>query len=318
MASKKNHILFFFLLTAVLGLLSACVRTAQEDPVATTDPAVATTDPNVPTVDPAVPTVDSSVPLTNTEVITPAVTTEVIVEPVESPTAEGESPRPEEATATPEGAVVEQPVEPTPAAVVEQPTTVPTTTEQPVTEAPATTVPSDGTLGQQIHVVQVGESLYQIGLKYGVSWVALAEYNQLTNANALLVGQELKIPLATTMPVPPVTPTPVPVASDETTYTVAVGDNLFRIGLAFGVSWIQIAEANGLVNPNQIYVGQVLKIPTNQPGPTPQFTHVVQEGETVFTIALRYGVVWTTIAEANTLTSPYVIYPQQTLVIPGQ
>jgi spore germination protein len=98
---------------------------------------------------------------------------------------------------------------------------------------------------------------------------------------------------------------------------VQPGDNLYRIGLKFGISWVQIAEANGLVNPNVITVGSELKIPVDTPGPAPAFSHVVKQGETLFLISLQYGVSWPSIAEANNLTSPYVIYVGQTLEIPG-
>jgi LysM repeat protein len=164
------------------------------------------------------------------------------------------------------------------------------------------------------HTVAAGENLYRIGLRYGISWVTLAQYNGLTNANILQVGQVLRIPGGGTTATPVASPTP----SGEVTYVVKAGDNLFRIGLAYAVNWRLIAEANGIVNPNQIYVGQVLKIPTNAPpGPAPQFTHVVRPGETLFLISLRYGVAWPAIAQANNITSPYVIYPGQTLIIPG-
>jgi LysM repeat protein len=102
-----------------------------------------------------------------------------------------------------------------------------------------------------------------------------------------------------------------------TFYTVQPGDNLFRIGLQFGISWVQIAEANGITNPNRIYAGQVLKIPVNAPGPNPQFTHEVRPGDTLFKISLRYGVNWMDIASANNLQPPYLIFPGQMLVIPG-
>ena len=128
------------------------------------------------------------------------------------------------------------------------------------------------------------------------------------NANRIEAGQVLRIPPLNE----PAAPT-----LEETTYTVQAGDNLFRIGLAYGISWVQIAEANGIVNPNQIVVGQVLKIPANAPGIAPEFVHKVEPGETLFLISLRYGVVWTTIAEKNNITAPYVIYPGQELVIPG-
>lgn len=164
------------------------------------------------------------------------------------------------------------------------------------------------------HTVAEGENLYRIGLKYGISWVKLAEYNKLANPNAVYVGQVLKLAPEGTGGEP--TPTPSP--ATETTYIVQAGDNLFRIGLKYGISWIQIAEANGLVNPNVIKVGDTLKIPVSAPGPSPQFTHLVRPGDTLFIISLQYGIPWPTIATENDIPAPYVIYVGQTLQIPGQ
>ena len=174
-------------------------------------------------------------------------------------------------------------------------------------EADDTTGDADGPM---VHIVQAGENLYRIGLQYNVSWVAIAEANNLPNANAIYVGQQLTIPTAEAAP----EGTP---AGDEVTHVVQAGETLHTIGLQYNVSWTQIAEANGLVNPNYIVVGQVLKIPASAPGPAPQFVHTVQAGETLFILALRYGVVWTDIAAANDIEAPYVIFPGQQLVIPG-
>ncbi|SOE25596.1 LysM domain-containing protein [Streptomyces sp. OK228] len=46
-----------------------------------------------------------------------------------------------------------------------------------------------------------------------------------------------------------------------TTYTVRPGDILSRIGAALGVPWLDIATANNIKSPYQIFPGQVLKIP---------------------------------------------------------
>lgn len=178
--------------------------------------------------------------------------------------------------------------------------------------ATTTTVVTSTTTIPATHTVAAGENLYRIGLKYGISWVAIANTNGLANPNILSVGQVLKLPGAT-----PTTPDPTPSPQTETTYIVQTGDNLFRIGLKFGISWVQIAEANGIVNPNMISVGDELKIPVDTPGPAPQFSHVVKTGETLFLISLQYGVAWPTIAEANNIASPYIIYVGQTLEIPG-
>ena len=181
-----------------------------------------------------------------------------------------------------------------------------TTAEQPAEESP-TPLPTT-------HTVAAGENLYRIGLKYGMSWVVLAQYNNLPNADRIYVGQVLQIPSGQ----PPPSQPPPSQPPEYTSYVVKSGDNLFRIGLAFGVSWVDIATANGIVNPNVIYPGQVLKIPTGgSPSQKPHLTHTVQPGETLFRISLRYGVSWLAIAQANNISSPYVIYPGQTLIIPS-
>ncbi len=205
-----------------------------------------------------------------------------------------------------------QPSEENPSETAEQPEQEPSETS-PMPPTPTPTSPTTTTACPVTHTVQAGENLYRIGLQYGMSWVPIASANGLSNPNALRVGQVLIIPVEGCAPVPP-TPQP-PVGG--TTYVVQPGDNLFRIGLKFGISWVQIAEANGIVNPNQIYVGQVLKIPVAQPGPTPNFTHLVQYGETLFIISIHYGVPWQAIAAANQIPPPYIVYAGQTIIIPG-
>ncbi len=51
-------------------------------------------------------------------------------------------------------------------------------------------------------------------------------------------------------------------------HTVQYGETLFSIGRLYGVNPYQIARVNGLQNPNYIYAGQVLYIPSGQ-GYTP-------------------------------------------------
>ncbi len=56
---------------------------------------------------------------------------------------------------------------------------------------------------------------------------------------------------------------PQPAAAQSSctqSHTVQAGENLFRIGLRYGVSWTVLQAYNYLSNPNLIYVGQVLCI----------------------------------------------------------
>ena len=55
-----------------------------------------------------------------------------------------------------------------------------------------------------------------------------------------------------------------PPASGGSYHRVRYGETLFSIGRLYGVSPYSIAQANGLSNPNYIYAGQVLHIPSGQ------------------------------------------------------
>jgi putative chitinase len=101
-------------------------------------------------------------------------------------------------------------------------------------------------------VVQPGENLFRIALRYGTSVEAIAQANGIANASQIYVGQRLTIP-AGGQPAPP--------SPGATTYVVQPGDNLFRIALRYNMSHLRLAEYNGIANPSNIYVGQVLRIP---------------------------------------------------------
>lgn len=47
-----------------------------------------------------------------------------------------------------------------------------------------------------------------------------------------------------------------------TTHVVVTGENLYRIGLQYGISWTDIAAANAITDANTIYISQVLCIPS--------------------------------------------------------
>lgn len=65
-------------------------------------------------------------------------------------------------------------------------------TPEPATEAEATAEPAT----EQVYVVQAGDTLFRIALAYGTTVEVLADYNGLTNIDALELGQEILIPPA--------------------------------------------------------------------------------------------------------------------------
>jgi len=124
--------------------------------------------------------------------------------------------------------------------------------------------------------VQVDESgnasvVSQRGLVYSASngdTVAVAEGESLRTG----IGQRATVvpgtPIALPPPPPPpprtptATATPVPPTQPpERIHIVARGDTLSEIAAKYGVSQEAIAKANGMDNPNMLYIGQKLIIP---------------------------------------------------------
>lgn len=61
---------------------------------------------------------------------------------------------------------------------------------------------------------------------------------------------------------PTATPTRVPPDTTATTYTVRSGDTLLRIAVAYGTTVESLMQLNGLVNADQLAVGQTLSVST--------------------------------------------------------
>ena len=115
-----------------------------------------------------------------------------------------------------------------------------------------------------------------------------------------------------------------PQATGETVHIVQWGETLSLIADRYGVSVQAIMAANGLDDPDMIYVGQRLVIPTHG-GPTydgpsqggQSGYHVVAAGETLTLIAIRYGTTVDALAAANGLSDTDMIYVGQKLKVPG-
>ncbi len=137
-----------------------------------------------------------------------------------------------------------------------------------------------------------------------------------------------------------VTPTDDPSlvgSQDGCTYIVQSGDTFYRIAINNNLTTAQLAAANPQINnPDLINPGDEIIIPgcgvgvdlqgesTPQPpaggsdASSGQTTHVVQQGETLYSIAQRYGVTVQAIVDANQgrIPNPNLLSPGQELIIP--
>ncbi|MBC7251163.1 MAG: LysM peptidoglycan-binding domain-containing protein [Anaerolineae bacterium] len=108
-----------------------------------------------------------------------------------------------------------------------------------------------------------------------------------------------------------------PPRSDPIVHVVKWGETLSMIARHYGTTVASIVQANNLRDPNHIYAGQRLIIPTETctlPGGT---YYTVQRGDNLTLIAARFGTTVSAIVQANNLYNPSFIYAGQVLFIPG-
>ncbi len=171
----------------------------------------------------------------------------------------------------------------------------------------------------QIHVVQRGETLWSIAARYSTTTQAIVQANGLASADRIYAGQRLTIPGRDGG-----STSGAGQASGGATYVVQRGDTLFSIAARHGTTAQALASANGLANADWIYAGQRLTIPGGSspaPNPAPASgatqVYTVRTGDSLASIAYRYGTTAWAIASANGLANPNCIYPGQTLRIPA-
>jgi LysM repeat protein len=147
-----------------------------------------------------------------------------------------------------------------------------------VLQLPGAILGTDG--GYFIYVVARGDTLKGLATRFSTTVNALLAANKdITNANVIYEGQWIKVYVAPTTP-PPATPPP---ASGQT-YYVQKGDTLRKIAEKFGATVDVLLKLNtGITNPNLIYVGQAITIPSGVS------SYIVQKGDTLRIIANKFG-----------------------------
>ena len=107
-------------------------------------------------------------------------------------------------------------------------------------------------------------------------------------------------------------PQPTQPSSQTTTYTVKSGDTLSGIASKFGTTYQELARINGISNPNLIYPGQVLTVNGSVQTGT---VYTVKSGDSLSSIANKFGTTYQELAKINGISNPNLIYPGQKLSI---
>ena len=202
------------------------------------------------------------------------------------------------------------------------------------------------------YVVKPGDSLYRIAIQHSVPLTQLAAANNIYYLHYIRVGQVLTIPgdhpaIQITAPVWDAdAPSPLTVSGQSDTFEgnvqIRVFDRAYRVvgtGIATGgtngtyggfsanitytvrITQTGIVEAYFRSAKDGSVMGQAdvrVRLTTVTPGtePRPPMTYVVQPGDNLFRLALRYGTTIYAIANANNIANINLIFVGQKLVIP--
>ena len=201
---------------------------------------------------------------------------------------------------------------------------------------PATSSVSQGTVtvaatAPATYRVVAGDSVSSIAGRYGLATASVLALNGLSWKSVIFAGQTLKLSTSGAVSVvAPITNTPT------SRYTIQRGDSIGGIAARFGLATQTLLSANGLAWTSIIYPGQTIAIPGSagvaSVSPTSQvrlveaasapavsgaaMTYTIASGDTITTIAAKFGVTVQAILTANNLTWSSIIYGGHTLAIP--
>ena len=194
------------------------------------------------------------------------------------------------------------------------------------TRMPEITLGLPAALGLLVLFLVIGAVVVYFGLRTGIAGPTITDPTAIPSPS--------ETPTASLTPTETLLPTSIPSLTSVPPfdYTVAAGDNCGSIAFTFGVSVQSIIILNNLpASCNNLYVGQVLKVPyptptaaplpTGTPLPATQTAqaceHVVvtvQENDTLSSIALNYAVPMQAIKDYNGLSTDNVFTGQQLTV----
>ena len=154
--------------------------------------------------------------------------------------------------------------------------------------------------GEQTYNVQSGDTLYSIARRFGLTVDELKEKNNLIS-DELSIGQILEVGN-----------NEIEIPTEEVSYIVQSGDNLYSIARKYNVSLDELMEYNNL-KTNLLSIGQVIKIPGENINNVSNL-YIVQSGDSLWSIAKKFDTTVDSIRDKNNLTSN-LLFVGQNLII---
>ncbi|MFI5237533.1 MAG: LysM peptidoglycan-binding domain-containing protein, partial [Ignavibacteriales bacterium] len=161
------------------------------------------------------------------------------------------------------------------------------------------------------HQIQPGETIIGISEDYGVSIDDIKRWNNLSSSK-IVAGKTLII-YSNGNVLKKTNTTVAENKNDASTHKVKKGETLGGIAEKYRVSMASIQKLNN-INGNKIIIGQELKIPKSSDISSQQSKdgyHIVDSGETLYSIAIKYNTSVQKIKKINNLSSSKIIVGQK-------
>jgi LysM repeat protein len=167
--------------------------------------------------------------------------------------------------------------------------------------------------GAIVHTVLEGQALWSLAAYYTVPLSDLLLFNNLSPDAIVQPGDQIVIQLAEGQ-VPPPTPTP------PTVHTVLPGQSLWSIALQYNIKLGDILWLNSLPEDAILQPGELIRVrlaPDEAPPPTatPVLYHSVRRGQTLWEVALSYGLSLDELLALNNLEQDAILQPGDQLLI---
>ena len=157
-----------------------------------------------------------------------------------------------------------------------------------------------------IYIVQEGDSLWDIALRFKVSMDDLARVNGITDPSQLKVGAQLVIPGLNG------------IQGVLTTRTVSFGDTLSSLSRRYQVPVETLSKLNHLTSPTELYAGSTLIIPVESSNIESSGRNMLLPGQSLLEAAIQRDASPWAYVLANDLPGTWAALPGDVLHFPGQ
>lgn len=166
--------------------------------------------------------------------------------------------------------------------------------------------PEAGTASGPVYVVQAGDSLWDIALRFGVTMEELVAANSLVDPGQLTEGAQLTIPGLEG------------VQGVLVTRPVAFGETLRSLSRRYQVPVEMLARLNHLSSPAELFAGYTLVIPEKDPAGTAVRRSLVAPGQSLLELAALQGANPWGLVRMNSLQGTWGALSGDILLLPGE